>query len=185
MTALPIPLLTASQYLELEEYSRVKHEFVDGIAYAMAGVRPIHNQIAVNIGTAISNALDETAYIVFNSDQQVRNSSGDTYFYPDLSVACAPEFERHDPTSLLNPVLICEVLSPTTQNYDLGAKLERYSRFDSIQAILLVSSDDYRVELRERADFTSPWQISIIENREGTLPIRGLSIDVPITAIYA
>ena len=87
MTALRVPVISASQYLEFEARSEVKHEFVSGHVYMMAGGKPRHNQLSVKIASLLDAALDNTNYIVYNSDQRVRNLTGDTYFYPDCSVA--------------------------------------------------------------------------------------------------
>lgn len=186
MTALRVPLLTSSEYLDFEERSEIKHEFVSGHVYMMAGGKPKHNQISVNLTTTLTVALADTNCIVYNSDQRVRNKDGDTYFYPDGSVACASRFDRQDPTSLLNPVLVCEVLSPSTEQYDLGDKAERYSRFESIRAMLFVSSEGVRVELRERAETsTASWITTVLTQLSDSVRIETLDISLSLAALYA
>ncbi len=186
MTALRVPLISATEYLLREERSEVKHEFVSGHVYMMSGAKPLHNQISVNILSSLSRLLQVSPCIVYNSDQRVRNQPGDTYFYPDCSVACGPQFDVKDPTSLMNPVLVCEVLSPSTQAYDLGDKAERYACFESVRAMLLVSSEEIRVELRERLDPTdTTWTITLKDRLDETISIPSLGIELPLSAIYA
>ncbi len=186
MTALRVPSISAADYLESEERAQMKHEFVSGFVYLMAGAKPAHNQIAVKIISRLDAALEETKCLVYNSDQRVRNQAGDTYFYPDCSVACGPKFDAKDSTSLINPVLVCEVLSPATQAYDLGDKADRYARFDSLRAMLLVSSEEVRVELRERADPKSvEWITTVLTRREDTVRIAALDVELSLSSIYA
>jgi len=186
MTALRVPRISATEYLEIEARAEMKHEFVSGFVYAMAGAKPAHNQIAVKIVSRLDAALDETNCIVYNSDQRVRSQSGDTYFYPDCSIACGPKFDAKDPTSLINPVLVCEVLSPATQAYDLGDKADRYAGFDTLRAMLFVSSEEVRVELRERAHLeAAEWTTTVVTNREDTVRIAALDVELSLSSIYA
>lgn len=186
MTALRVPFITATEYLLREERSEVKHEYVRGHAYMMSGAKPLHNQISVNILSSLSQKLQTGPCIVYNSDQRVRNRSGDIYFYPDCSVACGPKFDSKDPTSLMNPVLVCEILSPSTQEYDRGDKADFYARFESVKALLLVSSEELRVELRERTDpIATEWSITVRERFDDTIRIASLGIELPLAAIYA
>ena len=186
MTALRVPLLSAREYLEFEERSEIKHEFVSGYVYMMAGGKPRHNQLSVKVASLLDAALGDTNCIVYNSDQRVRNMAGDTYFYPDCSVACGSRFDRQDPTSLLNPVLVCEVLSPSTEQYDLGDKAERYTRFESLRAMLFVSSDAVRVELRERAETSSDtWTTTVFTQLADSVRISALDVALPLAALYA
>lgn len=186
MTALRVPLITASEYLLFEQRSEIKHEFVSGHVYAMAGGKPRHNQISVNLLTELASALRPTNCVVYNSDQRVRNQPGDTYFYPDCSVACGPKFDAKDPTSLINPVLVCEVLSPATQQYDLGDKAELHTRFETIRSLLFVSSEEVRVELRERSDAAAlPWTTSVFTGLDDVVTISSLNITLSVAALYA
>lgn len=186
MTALRIPLMSAGEYLEFEERSEIKHEFLSGFVYMMAGGKPRHNQISVKLTSLLDTALGHTNCIVYNSDQRVRDQPGDTYFYPDCSVACGPKFDAKDPTSLINPVLVCEVLSPTTQQYDLGDKADRYAGFEAIRAMLFVGSEEVRVELRERADATEGgWTTTVVTDPHAVVKIAALGIELPLEALYA
>jgi len=185
VTALPVPIWSVSEYLTMERTSSVKHEFVGGHVYAMAGGRPVHNQIIANLVSALVEALRETDCVVYSSDQRVRNSAGDTFFYPDVSVSCDPQFDADDALSLKNPCLVCEVLSPSTAAYDLGTKFERYQMFDSLQGVLFVSSDDAEVELRERSDFADAWKSTKLSGRDATIPLSGLGCTLSLADLYA
>ncbi|HET6424783.1 MAG TPA: Uma2 family endonuclease [Planctomycetaceae bacterium] len=186
MTALRVPIITASEYLLFEQRSEIKHEFVAGHVYAMAGGKPRHNQISVNLLTELSSALRPTNCVVYNSDQRVRNQPGDTYFYPDCSVACGPRFDAKDPTSLINPALVCEVLSAATQQYDLGEKAELNSRFETVRSLLFVSSEEVRVELRERGPAPdSEWTTTVFTNPDDVVSISALNVTISLAALYA
>lgn len=186
MTALRVPLVSVSHYLDFEQRSEIKHEFVSGFVYMMAGGKPRHNQISVNLLVAMSSALGNTNCIVYNSDQRVRDQPGETYFYPACSVACGPKFDAKDPTSLINPVLVCEVLSPATEQYDLGDKADRYAQFEPLRAMLFVSSEEVRVELRERMGTTdSEWKTTVITNIDDAVSIAALGVTLPLEALYA
>ena len=137
-------LYTPREYLALEAEADQKHEYVDGQIIAMAGGNPIHNQITVNLSRAIGNRLGEGC-VAFSPDQRVTPSRGRSYRYPDLSVVCGtPVFLSEDGTpvpweeatataSLANPILIAEVLSPSTEDTDTGAKVQEYTQMPSLR----------------------------------------------------
>jgi Uma2 family endonuclease len=136
---------TVEQYLELERTSEVKHEYLDGYIYAMTGASANHNVIAVNTAARLHAQLRQRPCTVFPGDQRVKADR--LYAYPDISVVCStPQYTDESPRTLLNPTAIVEVLSPTTEKFDRGAKSWHYRELDSLQEYLLTAQDRYHIE---------------------------------------
>src|SRR3954467_4139401 len=111
MSSLAHPYLTEEQYLEIERKAEYKSEYIDGRTYAMAGVRPAHSELAIQLGIVIAPRVRPRGYRVFNSDMRIRTLKG-IQAYPDLSVFCNQLETGAGGDSLLNPIFIGEVLSP-------------------------------------------------------------------------
>lgn len=144
---------TLRDYLELEEASNVKHEFFGGEIYAMAGGTPEHAALSMSVGATLLSQLRGGPCRVYSSDLRVRVSETGLATYPDVTVVCGPL--EHDPesaTTITNPIVVVEVLSPSTETYDRGDKLEHYRRIPSLREIVLVAYDKRRVELWQRHD---------------------------------
>mgnify|MGYP002619913522 CR=1 FL=1 len=146
---------TFEEYVALEETSPVKHEFLDGEVWAMAGGSPDHAAVSGNLVRLLGQALMERACRVFTSDLRVRVAATGLGTYPDASVICDrieldPE-DRKGHTAL-NPTVLVEVLSPSTEAYDRGEKLAHYKRIESLREVLLVAHDERRVDLWRRLD---------------------------------
>src|SRR5688572_21846950 len=124
---------TEEEYLMKERPSPVKHEFLRGETYAMAGASAAHNLIASNTLRALGNQLQARPCMVLGSDQRVHVPTTGLYTYPDVTVICGQlRFHEKDPHSLINPLLIVEVLSDTTEDYDRGAKFSHYRTIPSL-----------------------------------------------------
>ncbi|MEX1362130.1 MAG: Uma2 family endonuclease [Nannocystaceae bacterium] len=141
------------EYIEREESDSLKHEFLDGSVWAMAGGSPRHAAIASRIGRLVGRALDGHRCEVFSSDLRVRVTETGLATYPDLSVICDrieldPE-DRHGHTAT-NPTLLVEVLSPSTEAYDRGEKLAHYKRIAALREVMLVAHDERRIDLWRR-----------------------------------
>src|SRR5262252_2208809 len=129
MVTAPHARYSLEEYLRLEEYSNVKHEFLDGQIYAMAGGTPEHGAMALRIGAQLLQQLTGKRCNIYNSDVRVRVVATGLDTYPDLSVVWGrEERDLDDRLSLINPVVLVEVLSPSTEEYDRGEKLEHYRR---------------------------------------------------------
>jgi Uma2 family endonuclease len=142
---------TFADYLAYEEGANVKHEFLDGEIYAMAGGTPEHAALAAAITTVIGAQLGDGPCRVFSSDLKIRVLETGLVSYPDVTVICGPI--EHAPESRLvavNPTLIVEVLSDGTQEWDRGKKLDHYKRIPSLQECLLVSHRTATLELWRR-----------------------------------
>jgi Uma2 family endonuclease len=171
-----------SEYLAYEGDSGMKHEYDDGAILAMAGGSRRHNALASRVGAAIENAR-QSGCVVFQSDQRIRVLATGRATYPDVSMVCgAIEGDPSDATNatVTNPTLIVEVLSPTTEEEDRGAKWQHYQLLPSLQEYVLVGQATPRVEVYRRLT-TGGWEYR--DSREGKVQLRGgATIDLP--ALY-
>ena len=141
------PYISPQEYLRLERQSEYKSEYVNGQIFAMTGASRKHNLITTNISRELSQQLKGRACEVYAVDMRVKVRATGLYTYPDVAVACGePEFEDDFIDTLLNPTLLIEVLSPSTERYDRIAKSSYYRTMDSLAEHLLVAQDEVRVE---------------------------------------
>jgi Uma2 family endonuclease len=147
------PRFTFADYLQIEDVSPIRHEFLDGVIYAMAGGSPDHAGIAVNVTAALTARLGDRRCRVFSSDLRIRIRSTGLSTYPDGAVICERvELDPEDPKghTAVNPTVLIEVLSPSTEAYDRGEKLSHYKHIDTLQEVLLIAHDERRVDLWRR-----------------------------------
>jgi Uma2 family endonuclease len=143
--SLPRLVLTPAEYLAGERASAQKSEYFRGEIFAMAGGSPRHNRIIANLIREVDSQLVDGPCFTYPSDQRVRIPETGLYTYPDVSVVCGePIFEEGD--TLVNPILLVEVLSENTEGYDRGAKWAHYRRLPSLREYVLVSQDRPRIE---------------------------------------
>ncbi len=173
---------TYDEYLALERDSEMKHEFADGEIYAMAGGSLRHSALASRISAALESARPSDC-IAFQSDMRLRVLATGRATYPDASMVCGPiQLDPADPsgTTITNPSLLVEVLSPSTEEVDRGSKMEDYQRIPSLQEYVLVSQQP-RVEIYRRLSSGS-WEYR--ELREGAMKLAsGATLDLSI--LYA
>ncbi len=176
--------ITREEYLELERDSKIKHEYFDGEIFAMTGAKPNHNRIQHNISGILWNQMLESPCEAFLSDQRVKIEAIEKYIYPDVSAACDKvEFDGDSPESLLNPVVIIEILSDSTEAYDRGVKFEHYQLIPSLQEYILVSQDRCRVEKFVRSGDGS-WNYTAFTNMEQTLKVDSIKCELNLSEIY-
>lgn len=176
---------TASEYLALEREAVEKHEFLDGQIYAMAGASVRHNRITLNIGGELRAALRGSRCEAFPSDLRVRVSATGLYTYPDISVVCGePEFEDDGVETLLNPTVLVEVLSPSTADYDRGAKFEHYRALPSMREYLLVDQHRAHVMHYRRQD-EGTWLLAETRDLDDAIRLPSLDIELKMSEIYA
>ena len=175
---------TVVEYLALERHSEVKHEFLDGELFAMAGSSEAHNLIVGNLVRELGNRLLEGPCKVYPSDMRVKVNQTGLYTYPDVSAVCSGavfEDERRD--TLLNPQVIFEVLSPSTEAYDRGKKFQYYSRIESLTAYLLVSQTSARVASYVRqAD--RQWLLTMFDRLDDSIVLPALGCELPLASLY-
>ncbi len=139
--------LTPEEYLAFERKATTKHEYVNGHIIAMSGASFAHNFITTNVATHLSVQLMDSECRVATSDMRVKAIQTESYFYPDVVVVCGdPRAEDDTFDTLLNPTLIVEILSPSTETYDKGEKFEHYQQIASLKDYILISQDKVHVE---------------------------------------
>lgn len=147
MTAQPERLWTVTEYLTSERSSDIKHEFFGGEIFAMAGASAAHNIITANIVASLHRQVLHRNCTVFPSDMRLKVVQHTLYTYPDITVVCGDiDYEDNEQDILLNPTVIIEVLSPSTENYDRGKKSHYYRTIPSLQEYLLVAQDSQHIE---------------------------------------
>jgi Uma2 family endonuclease len=177
------PRYRLGEYLILEDMSNVRHEYLDGQIFAMAGGTPEHGGICANLIALLSNALAGRACRVFTSDVRVRVPATGLDTYPDASVVCGrPERDVEDSNALTNPLVLVEVTSPSTEVYDRGERLEHYKRIPSLQAVLIVAHAETRVDVWRRGS-GEEWAVESV-GPEGAVRLESLSCELPVTEIY-
>lgn len=174
---------TPEEYLALERHAEFKSEYIDGRIVAMSGAQRAHVLIVGNLTLELGTRLLETPCEVYPADMKVRIVPSNRYVYPDLSVSCEPRFDDDHTDVLLNPVLVIEVLSSSTEKYDRGEKFLHYRRIESLREYVLVSQKEARVERYVReGDF---WRATSVDGPDGSLVLASLELEIPLRRIYA
>jgi Uma2 family endonuclease len=177
--------LTPAEYLAHERQAEIKSEYWRGELYAMAGASPRHSLIAANIVTQLVLQLRKRSCTVHASDLRVKINASGLYTYPDVVVVCGrPQYEDREQDSLLNPSLIVEVLSPSTEAYDRGAKFAHYRTVESLVDYLVVAQDQPVVEhfVRQPGDH---WLLTGYRVMAAVASILSLECQLPLDEVYA
>jgi Uma2 family endonuclease len=184
MATLQTPLLTEDEYLRLERAAEFKSEFHDGRMFAMSGGSPNHSLIEGRMGMLLGQQVPPGCR-VFTSNMRINIPSSRTYAYSDGCVVCGePEFSSDQQDNILNPVVIVEVLSPSSENYDRGKKFEIYRRIASFREYLIVHQDQRRVEHYSRQDDGS-WLLREHSGNDDCVTIARLGVKVALSELYA
>src|SRR5271166_2453923 len=178
-----IPRYTPQQYLEMERKADFKSEYCDGYITAMAGASREHNLIAGNLHGEIRSQLKGRPCVVFMSDMRLCVSPTGLYTYPDVMAVCGErEYLDTEMDTLLNPTMIAEVLSASTESYDRGRKFGHYQRLTSLQEYVLIAQDEVRVErFTRRGD---DWILSVFTSLHDKVRFASIDCEVPLREIY-
>ncbi len=180
----PLQKITREAYLDLERKAEFKSEFFDGEIFVMAGASRKHNLILTNIISVLRNQLIDGPCNVYPSDMKVRVERINKYAYPDISIACEPEYFEDDHNDvLLNPVVVIEILSDSTEAYDRGQKFIHYQFVPSLVEYILVSQNSHEVERFVRQK-EGAWIYSRHEGPEGRVPVGAAGCELPLWEIY-
>ena len=176
-------LYTPEEYLALERKATLKSEYINGEILAMSGASLAHTRITADIVTELNNQLRGGGCEVISNDMRVKTSAKGAYFYPDVVVFCGePEVEDNVFDTLLNPILIIEVLSPSTEVYDKGEKFRHYQELTSLREYILVSQDRVRVEHYHLAK--TQWVQTEFRAPEDVLLLASIGCELPLQDIY-
>jgi Uma2 family endonuclease len=183
MSTQPKTFLTPEQYLAIEREAPYKSEYFEGEMFAMSGVRRGHDLIAANVVAELRNAFRSRSCIVHTSDMRVQTAVNH-YCYPDSSAVCGEaRYLDKEVDTLLNPNLIVEVLSPSTEAYDRGRKFELYQAIASFTEYLLLASDRVHADLYVRQP-NGLWLRSSFSELEDVLTIESVGCRLKLADLY-
>jgi Uma2 family endonuclease len=180
----PKPFLSPEAYLAIEREAETRSEYLHGEMFAMSGGSRQHNLIVTNAVRELSLQLKRRPCEVYSNDQRVRIPETGLYTYPDIVVVCGePRFEDESVDTLLNPVLLVEVLSPTTEAYDRGKKFESYRTIASLAEYVLVSQQEPRVEQFLRQE-DGHWLFTATAGLESSISLASVQCELALEEIY-
>jgi Uma2 family endonuclease len=181
---------TVEEYLTFERAADECHEYLDGVIYAMAGESPDHGRICMNLTATLVPQLRGSACEAFSKDMKVccgpyrAHTREGLYAYPDLVVCGAIQFHSQAQDVLVNPTLIVEVLSPSTEAFDRGEKFRRYRAWlPTLTDYVLVAQDRPVIDHYQRTT-TGRWELETLEGRDAHLHLPGIDCTVPLVEVY-
>lgn len=184
MSTQPKTFITPEQYLEIERKAEYKSEYCNGEMFAMSGARAPHNSLIWNFVAALAGQLRGGPCRGYPNDMRVQVSATGLYTYPDVIVVCGePQFLDETQDTLLNPTLIIEVLSPSTEAYDRGRKFEHYRSVPSLEQYVLVASDRMQIDCYTRQP-GGQWLLTSAGKPEELLTLESVRCTVKLSDLY-
>ena len=178
-----IVVLTPAEYLGIERTATYRSEYLRGEMFAMAGGSPTHSRIKTNVLGELRSRLKGNPCAPYDSDLRVKCPTG-LYTYPDASVFCSElEFDDEQKDTVLNPTLLVEVLSKSTEAYDRGKKFDHYRTIPSLREYVLVSQEEPMIQrfLRNEDD---TWTLSVVADLNQSVRLQSLGIELPLAEVY-
>lgn len=176
---------TPAEYLELETTATEKHEFRDGEIVPMTGGTTNHNELALSLAATLKLSLRGQSYKTYIGDVRLWMPEYRQYTYPDVMViAGEPAYADNSRTTVLNPTLIAEVLSKSTQNYDQGDKFLYYRSIPEMREYLLIDQTRHHVLQHTKIE-TGQWLLSEYWGEEAVLKLAAIAFEMPLTDLYA
>ncbi len=176
--------LTPAEYLKIERAAEFRHEYFNGEMFAMFGGSPQHSLIKMNVGGELRDQLKGRPCTAFDSDLRIRVSPAGLYTYPDISVVCGElEFDDDQGDTVLNPVLLVEVLSDSTEAYDRGKKFEHYRRIASLREYVLISQKSPTIE-RYLRNPDETWTLTAVIGLDASIHLPTLDVTLPLVEVY-
>ncbi|MCC6342977.1 MAG: Uma2 family endonuclease [Bryobacterales bacterium] len=184
MAAQSLPYLTPEQYLEIERKAETKSEYLRGAMYAMAGGSFAHNVILGNLVFAVKGAVKGKPCSVHFSDLRLCVSSSGLYTYPDAMIVCGPpQFADNRNDTVTNPIIIFEILSPSSEAYDRGVKFSHYRGLESLEEYILISQSEPRIERFHRLP-GNRWILSESAGLEAAMELESIPCRLTLAEIY-
>jgi Uma2 family endonuclease len=185
MSSVPKRLYTEAEYLAIERDVETKHEFYRGEMFAMAGASRQHNRITVNVSAVLHEQLKTRDCEHFASDMRVKVESTILYTYPDVVITChEPRFLDKEVDTLLNPQVIIEVLSDSTEKYDRGKKFEHYRTIPSLREYILIAQDRPHID-RFALNDLGQWVLNDTTGLDAVIELTAVSCRLPLAEVYA
>lgn len=182
MVALPDQYLSANDYLRLEAESPIKHEYIDGKVYAMAGASDSHVTIALNLASLLRSHVRGTGCRTYMSDMKARVDAQNRFFYPDVMVTC-DQLDRETDTYKRFPKLVIEVLSKSTEAYDRGDKFAAYRALESLQEYVLINTHCQRLEIF-RCNDAGQWVLQFYTLEDETFDLKSIDFTGTFAELY-
>ncbi|MUG96781.1 Uma2 family endonuclease [Scytonema sp. UIC 10036] len=182
MVASPEIYLTPEEYLQIEEKSDIKHEYIDGYVYAMAGALDPHVTVAGNLFALLRNDVRGTGCRVYITDMKARIESLNRYYYPDVMVTC-DQRDRETPAYKRFPCLIVEVLSDSTEAFDRGDKFADYQTLETLKEYVLINTKRQRVECFRRND-EGLWVLQFYTPENKSFQLHSVDFEAAIADLY-
>jgi len=184
MTAQPKHIYSVEEYLDIERAGPIKHEYYRGEIFALAGSSEAHNLILTNILMSLGMQLRNRPCKVYPSDMRLKIPKTGLYTYPDVSIVCGtPHFDDAKQDTLLNPIIVIEILSPSTERYDRGKKFQNYRTVMSIQEYVLVSQDEYHIE-HYTNQHDGNWLLATYDGRNTTVILKTIDCTLLLDDVY-
>jgi Uma2 family endonuclease len=185
MTSIPKRFVTPEEYLARERTVQFKSEYLNGEMFAMSGASRAHNLIAGNVNGELRGQLRDRPCEVYQSDMRVKVSRTGLYTYPDVAIACdGPQFEDAHVDTLINPTVLFEVLSESTEGYDRGKTFEHYRKITSLKEYVLIAQDECHVERFTRQP-EGRWILWESDDPEAVLQLPSIGCELKLSEIYA
>ena len=176
--------LSIAEYLAFEREAEERHEYHDGELFAMAGGTKPHSKLGANIITELTLIERRTGCTTFNGDAKIRIDAVNRFLYPEASMVCGPiESSEHDPEAIINPVLIAEVLSESTEAYDRGEKFRLYRHLPSFREYLLIDQAQPIVSVFFRRE-ENVWEMREISGLAAAIPLQSLGAEIQMADLY-
>lgn len=176
-------LQTPADYWEIEKDSEIRHEFFQGEVFAMTGGSPKHALIAANFIRHAGTALEDGPCVVYTGDLRIKVKSSGLHTYPDASIICGDlELDDTVPHTVLNPTVLVEVLSDSTEKYDRGAKSSNYRKIETLKELILVSQDQPLVERYARTE--TGWLLTEASGLDSTLELESVQASITLSELY-
>ena len=180
----PVRIYTESEYLEYDLHSEHKNEFFNRQIYAMAGTSEKHNTISVNISSELRSQLKNKPCKVYAGEMRIKVQSTGLFAYPDLMVVCPEiQFSGDKPDTVLNPILIIEILSDSTESTDRGAKFAHYRKIPSLREYVLVSQNSQKIE-KYHLNASSKWELEETTEDNPKIEFHSISCILKLEEVY-
>ncbi|MEO8211410.1 MAG: Uma2 family endonuclease [bacterium] len=184
MSIQKVTKLTEKEYLEIERKAEFKSEYYDGEMFSLAGASLEHNRISKNITKSLNNQLNNKPCESFQSDLKIKEQSSGLFTYPDIVVICGePEFYDKEKDTIVNPIVLMEVLSPSTEGYDRGFKFELYRKIKSLKGYLIISQKQISIEYFTR-NADESWNLKEYNVKNQSIDIKSINCSLDLNEVY-
>lgn len=185
MSTAPKRRYTEAEYLAIERDVETKHEFFRGEIFAMSGASRQHNQITFNLALCLGQQLVDRDCTAFITDMRVNVEQATLYTYPDAVITCnEPRFLDKEVDTLLNPQVVIEVLSDSTEKYDRGKKFELYRQLTTLREYILISQDHAHID-RFALNEQGQWVLNDATGLEASIELTAINCRLPLADVYA